>query len=236
MAKKKKLKKKDYMSLRLKKIKEIVEKELSCSAHDMDHVKRVYNLALRFAKNDKDIDLEVLKAAVLLHDIARVKEDNDHTGKTDHAILGAKMAKSILKKLNFSEKKIKHIEDCIISHRYRTGKKPKTKEAQILFDADKLDVVGAIGVARSFVWVGRNNAQIYSKPNIKNYIRDNLGGKINGRIEDKTKHSPQIELETKLKFLMDKLYTKEAKKICQERLNFYKDFLKRLKKEIKGEL
>lgn len=217
------------------KIKKIVEKELSCSAHDMDHVIRVYNLSLTLA-HDENLDLDVLKVAALLHDIARVREDNDHTGNTDHAVLSAQMAEPILKKFGFSQEKIKHIQDSIISHRYRTGIKPKTKEAKILFDADKLDVIGAIGIARSFVWVGRNNAKIYAKTDIEQYIKNNLGGKINGRIRDKTKHSPQIEFETKLKFLIDKLYTKKAKKIGRERLKFHKKFLDRLEKEIQGQL
>jgi len=218
-----------------KKIREAVQKELSCSAHNMDHVIRVYNLSLNLAENE-DLDLDVLRAAALLHDIARVKEDNDHTGNTDHAILSARLAEPILRKLGFSQEKIKHIQDSIVSHRYRTGNEPKTKEAKILFDADKLDVLGAIGIARSFVWVGRNNAKIYTKVNIDEYIKDNLGGRINGRIQDKTKHSPQIEFATKLKFLIDKLYTKKAKKICKERLEFYKGFLDRLEEEIQGQL
>ncbi len=134
------------------------------------------------------------------------------------------MAVPILKELNFSDEQIKHIQDCIISHRYRTGNKPKTKEAQILFDADKLDTLGAIGIARSFVWVGRNNAKIYADTNIEKYIDENLGGKINGRIQDKTKHSQQIEFETKLKFLITKLHTEKAKKYAKKELNFIKVF------------
>jgi len=223
------------MNQKLQKIKEAVEKELSCSAHNMDHVMRVYNLSLHLAENE-DVDLDVLKASALLHDIARVKEDNDCTGKTDHAVLSSEMAVHILEELKFSKDQIKHIQDCIISHRYRTGNEPKTKEAQILFDADKLDVLGAIGIARSFVWVGRNNAKIYTDTNIEDYINENLGGKTNGRIQDKTKHSPQIEFETKLKFLITKLHTEKAKKICKERIEFYESFLDRLKREINGEL
>jgi len=61
------------------KIKKIVEKELECSAHNMDHIMRVYNLAMHIAKDDSGIDHNVLKASVLLHDIARVKEDSDHS-------------------------------------------------------------------------------------------------------------------------------------------------------------
>lgn len=223
------------MEQKFQKIKEAVEKELSCSAHNMDHIMRVYSLSLHLAQNE-DIDLEVLKAAALLHDIARVKEDNDHSGKTDHALLGAEMSVPILQKLNFSPEKIKHIQNCIISHRFRTDNKPKTKEAQILFDADKLDIVGAIGIARSFVWVGRNNAKIYTDVDIQEYIKDNLGGKPNGRIRDKTKHSPYVDFETKSKFLPDKMHTDKSRQICKERIEFYKNFLKRLEKEIKGEL
>ena len=72
--------------------------------------------------------------------------------------------------------------------------------------------------------------------NIEKYIDENLGGKINGRIQDKTKHSPQIEFETKLKFLITKLHTEKAKEVCKERIEFYKSFLDRLKREINGEL
>ena len=223
------------MDSQFQNIKEIVANELSCSAHQMDHVMRVYELCLSLAKNE-DVDLDVLKAAALLHDIARVKEDNDSSGNTDHAVLGAEMAGPILKRLGFNDEKIKHIQDCIVSHRYRTGNRPETKEAQILFDADKLDTAGAIGVARGFVWVGRNNAKIYTDIDIDEYIKDNLGGDISGRIQDKTKHSQQIEFETKLKFLEDRLHTKKAKEICRERLAYYKSFLDRLEKEIKGEL
>ena len=223
------------MEEKFQKIKKIVEKELSCSAHDIEHIMRVYNLSLNLADGEK-VDLDVLRASVLLHDIARAKEDDDSTGKTDHAVLSSAMARPILKDLGFSEEKIKHIQECILSHRYRTGNEPKTIEAKILFDADKLDSLGAIGVARSFIWVGRNNAHLYKKMNAEAYAKENMGGKINGRIQDKTKHSPQIEFETKVKFLSDKLYTKKAKKVGAERLEFYKNFLDRLEKEIKGEI
>jgi uncharacterized protein len=217
-------------------IKKVVE--ISCSGHNIDHVNRVYNLALKIASKEKNIDWDVLKAAILLHDIGGIKEQDDFTGKTDHAIEGAKMAEPILRQLKFSEEKIVHIKDCIISHRYKTDNKPKTIEAKILFDADKLDAVGAIGIARGFVWVGRNNAHIYRKPeNLQNYIKENYeNGKINGRIKNKSKHSPQIEFETKTKFLKKRIYTKEGKKILKERTLFYKKFLYRLEKEVLGKM
>ena len=215
------------------KIKKAVEAELSCSAHNMDHILRVYNLSLHLAKGE-NIDLDVLKAAALLHDIARVKEDNDSTGRTDHALLSAEMSVQILKEADFPNDKIKHVQDCIISHRYRTGNRPQTLEAKILFDADKLDSVGAIGIARAFVWIGRNNAKIYSDVDLDEYIKNNLGGKINGRIQDLTIHSPQIEYKTKLIFIAEKLHTTKARAICQERQKYFENYLKRLEQEIKG--
>jgi uncharacterized protein len=216
-------------------IREIVVKELECSAHNMDHVDRVYNLCLKLSEGE-NVDLDVIKASALLHDIARVKEDMDSTGATDHAVLGSNMAEQILNKLNFPEDKTKHIQDCILTHRYRTGNTPKTLEAEILFDADKLDTIGTIGLARCFVWVGKNNAHIYRKVNLDEYIQDNLCGKINGRIQDASKHSVNIEYETKLKFIIDKLHTEKAKEIGKERIEYFKSFLDRLEKEIKGEI
>lgn len=220
----------------IEKIKEIAKSLMvSCSAHNFDHIMRVYNLALTLAK-DEDADIEVIKIATLLHDIGGKKEIEDPTGKTDHAIESAKMAKSILEDLGYSKDKIKHIQDCIISHRYRTGNKPKTKEAEIVFDADKLEIVGAIGIARAFAWVGKNNANLYRKVDIEEYAEENMGGKINGRIQDKTKHSPQINWETKDKHIMQFLHTDKAKEIAKDRMDFSKNFLDRLEREIEGEI
>ncbi|MFH1968314.1 MAG: HD domain-containing protein [bacterium] len=226
------------MEDKFEKIKKIVEKELKeCSGHNFDHVMRVYNMALHLAEGEK-VDMEVIRLAALLHDIGGKKETSDATGKTDHAIESAKMAKPILEKLGFSKDKITHICDCIISHRYKTDNQSKTLEAKILFDADKLDAAGAIGLARGFAWIGKNRAYIYKKAdNIDKYIAENLdGGKINGRIKDKSKHSAHIEFEIKIKFLADKLYTKKAKIIAKERIKYSKDFLDRLENEVMGKM
>jgi uncharacterized protein len=186
---------------------------------------------LKLSENEP-VNLTVLKAAALLHDIARVEEDRDQTGNTDHALLGAKKAEEILKDLDFPIEEIEEIKHCIVSHRFRNDQEPETKEAQILFDADKIDSVGAIGIARSFVWVGKNNAKMYTDIDIKKYVNENLGGNPNNRIRNKTKHSPQIEFETKFKNLASKLYTEKGRKLCQERIDFYKKFLDELGKEI----
>ncbi|MFH1325998.1 MAG: HD domain-containing protein [Candidatus Falkowbacteria bacterium] len=97
------------MNNEFNKIKELVEEELKeCPGHNIDHVMRVYNLCLHIAEYE-DVNLEVLQIAALLHDIGGAKETSDPTGKTDHAVESAKMAEPILKDINFSEEKIKHI-------------------------------------------------------------------------------------------------------------------------------
>jgi uncharacterized protein len=227
------------MAEKFQKIKEIVEKELNQekdSAHDIDHIMRVYALAMTIAKSEKDVDLDVLQAGVLLHDIGGAKEAHDSTGQTDHAVIGAEMAKPILEDLGFSADKIKHIQDCILSHRYRNDYKAETIEAKIVHDADKLETVGAVGLARAFAWVGKHKAKIYKKMDIDEYIKENQGGKLNGRIQDKSKHSAHINYEVKDKFLLEKLYTETARAIGRERLSYYKEFLDRLEKEVNGQL
>ncbi len=220
---------------KIERIKKIVEGELSCSAHDMEHVLRVYSLSLKLAENE-DIDLDVLKAAALLHDIARVKEDQDNSGKIDHAILGAEMAEKILRELNYDQNKIEAIKHCIRAHRFRGSEKPKTLEAKILFDADKLDAIGAIGIARCFMLAGKYGERIYSKKSVEEYAKENLvGGKLDGRIIDITKHAPNLEFEIKLKRIPEKLYTEKAKQIANERVKFMEEFFERLEKELFSE-
>ena len=125
-----------------------------------------------------------------------------------------------------------------MAHRYRTNNRPETIEAKIVHDADKLETVGAIGIARAFSWIGKHRARIYKRvDNINEYAKENLAeGKINGRIMDKSKHSVHISYETKDKFLLDNLYAESSKRIGKERLAYYKDFLARLDKEVVGEL
>ena len=227
----------NYMEEKHQRIKEIVEEELSCSAHDMEHVMRVYNLCLYLAKDETDIDIDILKTAALLHDIARVKEDEDDTGMTDHAILGAEMTGNILKNLNYSGEQIEQIKHCILTHRFRSRSEPQTKEAKILFDADKLDILGAIGIARSFMIAGQYGERMYSDVPIEEYIRKNLvGGKPGGRIKDISKHASNIEFETKFKHIPGRLFTQRAREIAEQKLEYMKEFYENLRREIKGEL
>ncbi|WP_346913355.1 HD domain-containing protein [Clostridium sp.] len=211
---------------------EIVQEKLTCSAHNLDHVFRVYNLCLLIAKHEEDVDLEVLIPSALLHDIARVEESKDKTGELDHAILGSEIAEDILRKLQYEEEKIQRIKHCIIAHRFRTGNEPTTIEAKILFDSDKLDAIGAIGIARTFMLSGQFGQRLTVKEPLNEYMECNTVE--NGRLKDVSKHTPFIEYEVKFKKIPDKLYTKKAKEIGKERLKFMEEYFNRLQLEIEG--
>ena len=214
-------------------LEKIVENKLDkYGAHGLfSHIKRVCNLCLYLAKYGKGVNLTVLKLAALLHDIARVEEDLDESGNIDHAVLGAQEAEKILRRYGFSTDIIEAVKHCIETHRYRSNRKPQTIEAKILSDADKLDVIGAVGIARSFMIAGKYGQQIFKDVSIKEYIKENIAE--NGRIKDIRKHAPNIEFELKLKKIPLKLYTKKAKEIARKRLKFMEKFFKELEEEIK---
>lgn len=210
-----------------------VREELACSAHDLDHVHRVYRLCLKLAADLPELDLEVLKAAALLHDIARVREDRDVTGTVDHALLGAQMAAEVLAPVGFPETKIPAVVHCIERHRYRGGKAPETLEAQVLFDADKLDVLGAIGIARSYILAGEYGEALYADVELEDYIRANLvGGVADGRVIDIAKHAANLEYELKMKQIPARLHTSRAKAMAARRLAFMGEYFQRLHQEI----
>jgi uncharacterized protein len=223
------------METKHQKIKEIVRKELEHSHHDLEHVERVHDLCIRIARDEPKVDLNILGTAALLHDIARVREFDDTSGSVEHATLGAKMAEEILRKLNYEEEEIAQIEHCIAVHRYRRNRKPRTVEAKILFDADKLDALGAVGIARCFLIAGQYGQRIYSDISLKQYMDDNVAGrKTRIQLKDISKHSPNLEFELKLKHIPKRLYTKKAKKIAEQRLAYMKTFFNRLKAEVEG--
>lgn len=220
------------IEIKHKKIIEIVQEKLTCSAHNLDHVFRVYNLCLLLAKYEKDVDLEILIPSALLHDIARAEESQDKTGKINHAVLGSVIAEDILRNLEYEEDKIEKIKHCIIAHRFRTGNEPNSIEAKILFDSDKLDVIGASGIACVFMLAGQFGQRLTTDEPLNDYLKSNTVE--NGRLKDVSKHTPLIEYEVKLKKIPDKLYTEKAKEIGQERLNFMEKYFDRLKLELDG--
>ena len=122
------------------------------SAHDMQHVRRVVNNALEIAAGVADVNMDVLMAAALLHDVGRADELVDPS--VNHAVTGSERAYRLLKEMGYPESFAEHVRQCIRSHRFRNMDRPQTIEAKILYDADKLDVCGAVGVARTLMYSG----------------------------------------------------------------------------------
>lgn len=216
-------------------IEGLAKELLKDSAHDYDHILRVYHNCMLIAKGEGCGNIEILQAASLLHDIARAKEDADDSGQTDHALLGAETAYGILRDEGYDEQFAQAVKYVISTHRYRAENPPVTLEAKILFDADKLDALGAIGIARSFAIAGRVGERLYDSRSEEEYVKENLvGGKIGGRIKDIAKHSFQMEYALKFKLLPNKLFTQTAKELAVTRLRFMESFIAQMKKEVNG--
>ncbi|WP_432666624.1 HD domain-containing protein [Wukongibacter baidiensis] len=193
---------------------------LSCmsdSVHDCQHIYRVLYMALDIGKK-LNIDRSVLIAASLLHDIGRDAEYNDSS--LDHAVVGANMAYEFMIELGWEETRANHVKECIITHRYRTDLPPESIEAKILFDADKLDISGAVGIARTLQFGGIISEPLYSV--------DSDGRVLDG--SEKDENSFFNIVNNKLLKLENKLYTDRAKEICRERksmcINFYEGMFK----------
>lgn len=136
---------------------------LSCmddSAHDKDHIYRVLYHAMEIAKTLQDVDYDVLIAACLLHDIGR-KEQFENPALC-HASVGSEKAFAFLTAHGFEPEYAARVRHCIKAHRYRKNNLPESLEAKILFDADKLDVTGAMGIARTLIYKGIVSEPLYS--------------------------------------------------------------------------
>lgn len=175
------------------------------SAHDKEHVYRVLYQALDIASREPDADTDILIAACLLHDIGREAQFKDPAAC--HARKGAEMAQIICIEYGYSEAAARHIADCISTHRYRGDNPPQTIEAKILFDADKLDVTGAVGIARTLFYQGIVGQPLY---------RTDERGYVSEGTED-TEHSFMKEYNYKLKNLYDKFFTARAREIAAGR-------------------
>src|SRR5512144_3193899 len=124
------------------------------SAHDFDHVLRVMVMADRIAQAES-ADREIVQAAALLHDIGL------DDGRTGHETSAARRAIEILRAQGYTEVFCAAVAHAIESHRFRSGPAPQTLEAKVLFDADKLDAIGAIGVARAFAFGAHRGQKLW---------------------------------------------------------------------------
>lgn len=190
-------------------------------SHDWDHTLRVCGLCERIGPVE-GADMDVLLIAACLHDIGRSCQDASN-GAVCHAEKGAMMAQPIVKDLPLSKKQKENIVHCIKAHRFRGNHVPRSTEAKVLFDADKLDAIGAIGVARAYLFAGELGARLHS-PEInieeaKPYSRDDTGYR---------------EFKVKLNRIRNKILTGEGRKIAKERHLFMEAFFKRFLEEYEG--
>jgi len=193
------------------------------SAHDPEHIFRVLYLSLNIAsKMTEKINFDVLIASCLLHDIGREQQYKNHN--KCHAKTGGKMAKKFLLKNGWSEKDSEHVKNCISSHRFRGNNIPRTIEAKILFDSDKLDAAGCLGIARTLMYEGVVGDNLYEIKNDKICFGENKNDK----------DTFLKEYNFKLKNLYDNFYTKEAVEMAENQKECAKLFYNNLTDQIKG--
>ncbi|UPV75556.1 HD domain-containing protein [Halorussus limi] len=189
-------------------------------SHDWQHVRRVARLAETLA-DEYDPDEDVLFAAVWLHDIGRAKEDRGEI--EDHAEWGATEAADILRDLGADDDTVEAVQHCIRAHRYSNDVEPETREAEILSDADNLDALGAVGVARTFVYGGELGQPMHD-PDLPPEADDTETG------ETQFNH-----LHKKVLSLRDRMYTDAGREIAAARSEYVAEFAGRFEREVAGD-
>lgn len=200
------------------------------SAHDFDHLERVMALADLLQKREGG-DLPTIWAAVALHDIGQERE-RLHGG--DHAIIGANMAVDLLTGTIFPQQSIPTVQDAIREHRMTGGMKPRNIEGRILYDADKLDILGAIGIGRLYCITGRRNQKVYSP--MPDDIASPVDPLVVRELRNRPDFSPSIEFALLYKNLPERMVTAAGRQLAQERYDYMAGFFARLEKEVAGEL
>ena len=196
---------------------------INASAHDREHVYRVLYGAMDIAKSESGVDFDILTAACLLHDIGRAEQFADP--RLCHAEVGSEKAYRFLLKLGWSEERAKRVRDCVKTHRFRSDCPPESIEAKILFDSDKLDVSGAIGIARTLFYRGQVGEPLY---------RLDLDGTVSDGAQD-TEPSFFREYKFKLENLYDKFFTTRGKELAEGRRRAAVDFYNSLLSEVRSE-
>ena len=187
------------------------------AAHDFDHVLRVLALAERIGRAEGAV-MEVVRTATLLHDVARAEEER--TGAC-HAKVGAERARQIL--AGHPADKVEAVAQAIASHRFRDEVVPQTLEAKVLYDADKLDAIGAIGIARAYTLAGRRGQRLWA---------ETPAGSLAESLS--TDYTPVHEFTFKLSRLKEALFTTTARQIAEGRHHYLVEFFARLEEEVHG--
>jgi uncharacterized protein len=197
----------------------------SDAVHDFDHVLRVLRVAEKLAALE-GADMEIVHAAALLHDVSGSAPGSEE--RENHHIYSAEYAGRVLAEEGWPTERIKAAQHCIRAHRYRNGGEgPTTIEAQCVFDADKLDVIGAIGAARTIAYATLAGEPFYSEPS-QQYLES--GREIEGE-----PHSAYHEYLFKLRKIKDRLFTPAARKMAEHRDRVLRDYFEELAVEMKAE-
>ena len=190
-------------------------------SHDWQHVERVRNLCLHIAEVE-GADKDALQIAAYLHDIGRPYQEASK-GRICHAAKGAEIAQSLLKKYPIPREQRLNIVHCIQTHRFRGNDVPESLEAKILFDADKLDAIGAIGIGRAFLFAGEVGAMLHNSTgdpeNTEAYTKEDTGYR---------------EFRVKLSKIKDRMLTREGRRMASERHAFMEGFFVRFLGEHEG--
>ncbi len=214
-------------SQKLKKLTGAVRKRLESApgCHDWEHTRRVLHNARIIAAGEKNADIQVVECAAVLHDIAR-PEELKSKGKLCHAVIGSEIAGKYLEDCGFrNEEFIKKVCSCVKTHRYRGGggRNPLHIEEKIVYDADKLDSIGAIGVGRAFHFAGRIGAKLH------NTEKEALSSDSYS-----SEDSAYREYLVKLRHIHGKLLTKTGRKVAKQRSDFMHEFFRQLNCEVYG--
>jgi len=194
-------------------------------SHDWSHTQRVLQICNYIGK-EEGANLRILELAALLHDIARREEDSSK-GQVCHAQRGAELAENILHQYNIDEDTINQVKHCINAHRFRNRKLAATIEAKVLFDADNLDAMGAIGIARSFAYAGEHNLKLYTEDHLA--LKETPTTRI-----DYTRHTPILEFKSKLLKIKDTMQTNTGRQIAEKRHRYMIEYLIQFEKEVFG--
>ncbi|SRR5579884_1398363 len=208
----------------------MAREECGDASHDFDHLVRVMALADTIQAKEGG-DLPTLWAAVAFHDIGQERERR-HGG--DHAQIGAEMAADLLFQTTFPQQTIPMVQQAIREHRMTAGKIPGTLEGRILYDADKIDCLGAIGIGRLFCITGRYNQKIYSP--VPDDVVEPVDPLLVRQLRRRPDYSPSIEFQLLFADLPDRMTTTTGKALALERYTYMKEFFQRLRLEVNGEL
>ncbi len=195
--------------------------------HGFDHILRVYRLAERIAEAE-GADLEIVRAAALLHDVDGGQSTTDSGQRESHHHSAADFARRTLKAEGWPDERIQAVEHCIRAHRFRDDREaPQTLEAKVLFDADKLDAIGAIGAARSIAYAVQSRQPLYASPS-QRFLET-------GEKEPGEAHTPYHEYLFKLRKLKARMFTPTGRALAEGRDRFLTAFFEQWQAELRAE-